>query len=142
MTEHQKNDKIGKIHIILYLLLNGKSTSTQIAKSLFNVSFEDRRRYSTANRVVRYYLDKLIDEGLVVKENADVTTYYSLAEDKVFLSEDVKLVFHDMVEDKVKSIEFGKPTLIAVAKDGLYLEPVEIEFEEEIEGVVENGDTL
>ena len=70
MTEHQKNDKIGKIHIILYLLLNGKSTSTQIAKSLFNVSFEDRRRYSTANRVVRYYLDKLIDEGLVVKENA------------------------------------------------------------------------
>ncbi len=104
-----------EVRIFLYLYLNGWSTTTTIARDVFDVSSVDDLR--NVDRRVRYYLNKWIKEGVVEVREVDGKKLFRLS-DNVH----VGLASITMVsEDKEISIGLGR-TMLVITPTGVHVE--------------------
>lgn len=78
---NQKSDDVG-VNVLLYLYDNPHSTTSKIAKEIWEV--EDDTDYRNKDRKVRYYLEDKYDH-LVDKEKADGKNYYTIKQGSVYL---------------------------------------------------------
>jgi hypothetical protein len=110
-----------KIRILLFLYQNPCSTTTTIAKHLFeNNNIEEIRNN---DRLIRYHLNKMIEDGVVLKEYKDGKQYFRVNEKNVFFGLGKLDIF--TFDEKEISIGLGE-VLVCKVEDGIIIEPITI----------------